>query len=152
METETKQNTIEALLTKEQIKQLNENYMRNEQRRLDGNEEHDFRPVVKLFTPDGGATWLLTELDPDGNNIAFGLCDLGLGFPELGNVSLREVLDLRGKLGLSVERDRHFQPQAPLSVYAKRASETRLITTDLFPVGGNKSNDDLKNGGARRCK
>jgi hypothetical protein len=24
----------------------------------------DPRPVVKLFTPDANATWLLTELDP----------------------------------------------------------------------------------------
>jgi hypothetical protein len=24
----------------------------------------DFKPVVKLFTPDAQCTWLLTELDP----------------------------------------------------------------------------------------
>ena len=29
-------------------------------------------PVVKLFTPDAGATWLLTELDPNDPDIAFG--------------------------------------------------------------------------------
>jgi len=28
------------------------------------NPDFDPAPVVKLFTPDGGATWLLTELDP----------------------------------------------------------------------------------------
>ena len=38
-------------------------------------------PVVKLFTPDAGATWLLTEIDPDHHDHAFGLCDLGLGSP-----------------------------------------------------------------------
>ena len=27
--------------------------------------EIDFAPVVKLFTPDAGATWLLTEIEPD---------------------------------------------------------------------------------------
>ena len=48
----------------------------------------DFEPVVKLFTPDGNATWLLTELDPNGH-LAFGFCDLGQGEPELGYVSLR---------------------------------------------------------------
>ena len=48
----------------------------------------DPKPIVKLFTPDGGATWLLTELDPDYPTLAFGLCDLGMGFPELGYVSL----------------------------------------------------------------
>ena len=35
--------------------------------------ELDFLPVVKLFTPDANATWLLTELDEDGDT-AFGLC------------------------------------------------------------------------------
>jgi Protein of unknown function (DUF2958) len=34
----------------------------------------DFKPVVKLFTPDARCTWLLTELGLD--DIAFGLCDL----------------------------------------------------------------------------
>jgi hypothetical protein len=47
----------------------------------------DFEPVVKIFTPDGNATRLLTELDPIGEHLAFGLCDLGLGEPELGYVS-----------------------------------------------------------------
>ncbi|EQD78676.1 hypothetical protein B1A_02140, partial [mine drainage metagenome] len=36
-------------------------------------EEIDPRPVVKLFTPDAGATWLLTELDPSHPDRAFGL-------------------------------------------------------------------------------
>src|SRR5215475_12510816 len=27
--------------------------------------ERDHFPVVKLFTPDAGATWLITECDPD---------------------------------------------------------------------------------------
>jgi hypothetical protein len=44
-----------------------------------GEAEPDFLPVVKLFTPDGGCTWLLTERDPDDPDIAFGLCDLGAG-------------------------------------------------------------------------
>src|SRR5450755_4554581 len=48
----------------------------------------DHKPVVKLFTPDGAATWLLTEIDPDDPDRAFGLCDLGFGCPELGYVSL----------------------------------------------------------------
>jgi Protein of unknown function (DUF2958) len=43
----------------------------------------DPHPVVKLFTPDAGATWLLTELDPEDDDLAFGLMDLGLGEPEL---------------------------------------------------------------------
>jgi len=77
----------------------------------------DFFPVVKLFTPDAGATWLLTEIDPDDPGIAFGLCDLGLGFPELGNVSLAELREARGHLGLHVERDLSFHADRLLSRY-----------------------------------
>ena len=77
-------------------------------RRTIENEEYDPQPVVKLFTPDAGATWLLTEIDPDDEDRAFGLCDLGQGFPELGYVSLAELQSVRGRLGLSIERDLHF--------------------------------------------
>jgi hypothetical protein len=57
----------------------------------------DFEPVVKLFTADGNATWLLTELNPDFD-LAFGLCDLGVGEPEVGFVSLAELSAARGPL------------------------------------------------------
>ena len=52
--------------------------------------EPDFLPVVKLFTPDAQCTWLLIELDPEDLDIAFGLCDLGMGCPELGYLSISE--------------------------------------------------------------
>lgn len=84
--------------------------------------DHDPLPVVKLFTPDAGATWLLTELDPDEPDIAFGLCDLGLGFPELGNVSIAELEQVRGAFGLPVERDLFFTADKPLSTYVRRAT------------------------------
>ncbi len=84
-------------------------------------ENFDPAPVVKLFTPDAGATWLLTEIDPDDHDHAFGLCDLGLGFPELGWVSLAELATVHGRLGLSIERDLHFEAQKRLSAYAREA-------------------------------
>jgi len=84
-------------------------------------EGFDPPPVVKLFTPDAGATWLLTEIDPDDDDRAFGLCDLGLGFPELGYVSLAKLMTLRGRLGLLVERDLHFTAGKPISAYAREA-------------------------------
>ena len=80
-------------------------------------------PVVKLFTPDASATWLLTELNPDNPDLAFGLCDLGLGSPELGYVSLSEIASIRGCLGLPVERDRFFAPTEPLSVHLQHTWE-----------------------------
>ncbi|MBD9394174.1 DUF2958 domain-containing protein [Acidovorax sp. ACV01] len=78
-------------------------------------------PVVKLFTPDAGGTWLLSEIAPDDEDRAFGLCDLGLGCPELGYVSLEELAGLRGRLGLPVEQDLHFQGDKRLSAYAREA-------------------------------
>jgi hypothetical protein len=82
-------------------------------------EDFDPPPVVKLFTPNAGATWLLTELDSE--DIAFGLCDLGQGFPELGYVSLAELEGLRGKWGLPIERDLYFTADKPISGYAREA-------------------------------
>ena len=90
--------------------------------------EIDFFPVVKLFTPDAGASWLLSEIDPDEPDLAFGLCDLGLGFPELG-FRLSELTALRGHLGLPIERDLHFTPTKPLSAYASEASRRGSICT-----------------------
>ena len=85
------------------------------------NDDFDPPPVVKLFTPDAGATWLLTEIDPDDPDRAFGLCDLGHGFPELGYVSLSELQSVRGRLGLAVERDLHFVATKTISAYAREA-------------------------------
>ncbi|MCX2864172.1 DUF2958 domain-containing protein [Paucibacter sp. PLA-PC-4] len=85
------------------------------------NPDFDPAPVVKLFTPDGGATWLLTEIDPDDHDHAFGLCDLGLGMPEIGWVSLQEIAALHGRLGLPVERDLHFRAEKRLSGYTRDA-------------------------------
>src|SRR3546814_15694878 len=65
--------------------------------RISLERDHDPLPVVKFFTPDAGATWLLTELDPDHPDIAFGLCDLGLGAPELGCVSGTELQSIRDR-------------------------------------------------------
>ncbi|MGX8013695.1 DUF2958 domain-containing protein [Mesorhizobium sp. ORM8.1] len=81
----------------------------------------DFKPVVKLFHPCGGATWLLSELDPADPDIAFGLCDLGFGEPELGYVSLSEIESVEGPLGIGIERDLHFTATKTLTEYADEA-------------------------------
>ena len=90
-----------------------------------GDEALDFKPVIKLFTPDAQCTWLLTELDSDG--LGFGLCDLGMGEPELGYVSLLELTAVRGKLGLPIERDLHFEAGKSISAYAEEARQLRRI-------------------------
>lgn len=95
---------------------------------------HDPVPVVKLFTPDGSATWLLTELDPEDPEIAFGLCDLGMGYPELGSVSLVELRSVRGGLGLPVERDLHFTTDQPISAWAEVSRNAGRITRPRNPA------------------
>ena len=37
-----------------------------------GGHQIDPPPVIKLFTPDANATWLLTEIDPGDDDRAFG--------------------------------------------------------------------------------
>lgn len=90
-------------------------------------EERDPLPVVKLFTPDAHATWLLTEIDPQDGDTAFGLCDLGLGGPELGYVRISELESIHGPLKLPVERDLHFKPERTLSEYAQLARANGVI-------------------------
>ena len=76
--------------------------------------------VCKFFTPDAGWTWFAIEgspVDEDGfydtdkekvDFVFFGLVS-GLDV-ELGYFSLSELKSIRGKFGLPVERDLHFQP------------------------------------------
>ncbi|NKI70252.1 DUF2958 domain-containing protein [Collimonas pratensis] len=78
-------------------------------------------PVVKLFTPDTHATWLLTEINPEDGDTAFGLCDVGIGMPELGNVRISDLASIVGPLKLPVERDLYFVAKRSLSDYARRA-------------------------------
>jgi len=93
-------------------------------------ESFDPFPVVKLFAPDAGATWLISEAYPDGEDLRlFGLCDLGLGSPEVGYVMLSEIEHARGKLGLPVERDLYFEAEHRLSTYAKLAHHAGMIVT-----------------------
>lgn len=63
---------------------------------------------VKLFDPTGSWTWYISEYDPETRE-AFGLVD---GFEkELGYISMAELVDSRGRFGLPLERDLHWQPQ-----------------------------------------
>ncbi|KQY61826.1 DUF2958 domain-containing protein [Nocardioides sp. Root140] len=57
----------------------------------------------------GAATWLMAEFD--GEQLAFGYCDLGLGFPEWGYFSIQELHELlvvKEGIPIYVERDLAF--------------------------------------------
>ena len=85
------------------------------------------KPIVKWFTADANCTWLISEIDPNDNDMAFGLCDLGFGCPEMGSVYVPEVEALRGKFGLPVERDLHFTADKTLVEYANQARNEQRI-------------------------
>lgn len=118
---------MKLLTAQERARLLANGVLRRQAEQDDPDIYIDFLPVVKLFTPDAGCTWLMTELDPEDTDHAFGLCDLGLGFPELGYVSLADLTSIRGSLNLTVERDLHFVPAKPISAYAAEAREAGHI-------------------------
>lgn len=97
----------------------------------------DKTPIVaKFFTPDAQWTWYATEastVDAEGvehpaawlpgpgepalvDFLFFGLV-VGLE-KEFGYFSLSELVKVRGKLGLPIERDRHFRNQTMAQVMA----------------------------------
>ena len=94
-------------------------------------KELDPFPVVKLFHPAGSGTWLLSEIEPDEPDIAWGLCDLGMGFAEFGTVSMQELAELKGFAGLRIERDRFFKAKAPISRYIEAARTAGQIVEKL---------------------
>tara|TARA_R110000737_G_scaffold221559_1_gene237032 strand:+ start:417 stop:758 length:342 start_codon:yes stop_codon:yes gene_type:complete len=103
------------ILTNPILKQLKANSARQQE----NDESMSTMPVVKLFG-GGACTWLLSELDDDG--IAFGLCDLGMGSPELGYVSMDELMSIKfPPFGLPIERDMNWKPNKTLVEYADEA-------------------------------
>ncbi len=118
---------MQELITQEQRAQMIANGRDSAERiAIDGNTR-DHKPVVKLFTPWGGCAWLLSELDPENPTLAFGLCDLGMGEPELGYVDLTEVEAVRGPGGIRIERDEFFTATDSLSHYAAEARRAGRI-------------------------
>jgi hypothetical protein len=85
------------LLTRELVKQLRAN-------------KDDQRAICKFFNPAGGGTWIISRLESDGDTM-WCLADLGLGCCEQGTVSLEELATMELPLGLTIERDIHFEPR-----------------------------------------
>lgn len=113
------------LLTKDIEQKLIKNYEENKD-----NPENpkDFKPVVKFFG-GGSCTWLISEYNPE-ENLFFGLCDIGQGYPELGYVSREELEAIRfPPFRLPVERDLHWKAEKTLSEYAKEANELGRINS-----------------------
>ncbi len=82
----------------------------------DGLDKKDVKVRLKIFNPCGGQTWFVTEYDPETEE-AFGLVDLGFGFPELGYFSIRELQSIEGPLGIGLERDLYFGKTSSVSLH-----------------------------------
>ena len=103
----------------------------------------DHAPVVKLHSKYGKAIWLLSELDAT-NNIAYGLCDLGQGKPELSYVSITDLESIKhARLKVPmVEIDPAFDGKYAMSVYLAAAKLNKRVTEDdaLLQVALRSSN------------
>ena len=71
---------------------------------------------VKYFTPSSNWTWLATEgepvLDESQNEVDYKFFGLVFGHErELGYFLLSELEEVRGPMGLPIERDLYFQPK-----------------------------------------
>jgi hypothetical protein len=63
----------------------------------------------------GGMDWFITERDMNDKQLqAFGLCDLGMGFPEIDYVNLREIT------GCGAELDLYWTPKTLAEIRASR--------------------------------
>ena len=85
----------------------------------------DFAPVVKLFIPDAGVSWLVTEIDPSDHDRAFGLYTED-GRHRHTHFSFSKIAALRSPTGARVTSDPHFIATKMLTAYASRASIVRF--------------------------
>jgi hypothetical protein len=118
-------------------------------RRFERSLRHSFRCWRCVSERDGHRT-RFREIDPDDETIAWGLCDLGTGFPEFGTVSLEELAAFRGRMGLDIERDLHFKARAPISVYIEAARKAdRIVENVTVNEGGSMSTSFITPGHVR---
>ena len=93
--------------------------------KLPPKERVKLKPVCKIFNPSGNGTWLLTEAYDEDR--LYGLCDLGMGSPELGMVSRLELESLRGRFNMGLERDLYTNLDKGIDEYAQLAYHAGYI-------------------------
>jgi len=95
-----------SIVTKEQLKQLIENGIRqrNDDEAYDAPAQKYF-PVVHFFLPLTAGQWLLISVNPDDTDLAFGLCQVEEGYSALGYVRLSELESLGSPLDKFTDKD-----------------------------------------------
>jgi Protein of unknown function (DUF2958) len=94
---------------------------------LPENTDQDHAPVVCWYCPTGIAKWLVSEIVDE--ETAFGLCDLGFGYPELGYIHLPDLEECDKSFMFGIDRKTQVLPNFPMSVYAEAARKGLEITT-----------------------
>lgn len=102
------------LLTKENRKALPALYS------TDSTPEGEKMAVVKLFDPCGRFTLYVVEFDQADTLFGYTISPLGPDCDEYGYASLSELASVKNRLGLGIERDRHFTPKPMTAVLAER--------------------------------
>ena len=77
--------------------------------------------LVKYFTPSSSWSWYASEFD--GEDTFFGLVDGQ--FKELGYFSLKELEEVRGPMGLPIERDLYWKPKTLEEIAPEMFSDSK---------------------------
>ena len=81
----------------------------------DGLETHKVKVTAKFFDPTGSFTWYLTEIDKSDKNTCFGfVTSEWLPEGELGYFTISELEEVKGQLGLAIERDKLWDNKTTL--------------------------------------
>lgn len=79
-------------------------------------EELGDQAVVHLHYFVGSCDWFITERDSEVEQLqAFGLADLGMGYPEVGYINLKEIL------AAGAELDFYWEPKTLAEIRALRS-------------------------------
>lgn len=81
--------------------------------------------IAKFFNPMGVGTWFITEAEKqeDGDYEMFGYCHLGDDeLAEFGYVMLSELQEIKGPLGMGIERDLYLSKDCTLIEALKQTS------------------------------
>lgn len=71
--------------------------------------------VCKFFDPCSQWTWYVMNQDPEDPDYLWGV--VRGNEVEVGSFSLSELTAFKGKLGIGIERDLHFNPLPAVEVY-----------------------------------
>jgi hypothetical protein len=120
-------------------------FERHKQAVADGEAKSADRPIemplVKLFRPGGRYRCLISRLNPDDMNMAYGLTDTGTGLPEMGPVRLDVIASWCTAIGPAIERDELFKPKRSLFLYWETWRDEALLR---------KASDQVNDAGAAR--